>query len=314
MSWLLIVIGVLLLFGGGEALLRGAVALARRTGLSKMLIGMTVVAFGTSAPELVVAVSASLRGVSGIAVGNVVGSNIANVLLIIGAAALVAPIVVRPADVRRDSLLMVAASVAVCALALSGGIGRVAGGVLLAALIASIGWAYRVERGTAAEETRCEEVDVVSPPRASLVLELGSVLLGLAALTGGAQALVSGATAIARGFGVSEVVIGLTIVAVGTSLPELATSLTAARHGHGDVAVANVIGSNLFNALGILGAAALVHPLVIERAVALRDVWIMLGAAIALAALLLRGRLGRGVGTAFLAAYVGYLGLLAFAR
>jgi cation:H+ antiporter len=265
----LIVGGLALLFVGAEALVRGASALALRLGLSTLLVGLTVVAFGTSAPELIVSAEAALNEVGGIAVGNVVGSNIANVALILGVSALIRPLRVQAQLVRLDIPLLIAASLVLSALLLDGAIGRLEGLGLVSGLVAYLVFSYRVARRAQAQLTLYEEIDSSGaasdealPTRGSSFLVNGLFVgAGLVMLVLGANWLVSGAVAIAENAGVSQTVIGLTLVAIGTSIPELATSVVASARGADDLAVGNVVGSNLFNVLGILGVAALIHPL-----------------------------------------------------
>jgi cation:H+ antiporter len=302
--------GFVLLFGGGEFLVRGAVSLSRRLGLSPLLVGMTVVAGCTSAPELVVSLGAALEGRSDIAVGNVVGSNIFNVLGVLGAAALIAPILVDPRALRRDTAVMLLSAMALVGIAATGEIGPVSGAVLLLGMVAYVALSYRSEsrRPTLPSATLHEHVSAeVTPPGSALS---GALYLagGLTALVIGSRFLISGASEIARAYGVPEAVIGLSLVAAGTSLPELATSIIAAVRRHADVAVGNVVGSNIFNILGILGITALVKPVGVAQQIASVDVWVMMGTSALLAVLLLsRGRIGRGMGVVFLGAYLAYL-------
>ena len=310
MMYVYTLVGFVLLFGGGEFLVRGAVAVSRRFGLSPLLVGMTVVAWCTSAPELVVSMGAALAGRSDIAVGNVVGSNIFNVLGVIGAAALIAPIVVDRRELRRDSAVMIGASILLSAISLTGLIGRAAGVVLFAGIVAYVVLSYRAERRapSSPEATLHEhEADEIEAPKSAWA-GVGYLAAGLAALVVGSQFLMNGATEIARLLGVSEAVIGLTLVAVGTSLPELATSVVAAMRRHSDVAVGNVVGSNIFNILGILGLTAIVRPIGVAEQIIRVDNLVMIGVAILLSVLLLaRGKVGRIAGAGFLALYVAYL-------
>ena len=305
--------GFVLLFGGGELLIRGAVAVSRRLGLSPLLIGMTVVAGATSAPELVVSVGAALQGSSDIALGNVVGSNILNVLGVLGISALIAPIVVKPQALRRDTAFMIGSVIALALVAMLGRIGPVTGAVLLAGLVGYVVYSYRTElsdRPTPSAELHEHEAEEFAGP-GSVWASVAYLAAGLIALVIGSQLLVTGATTIARTFGISEAVIGLTLVAIGTSLPELATSIMAAFRGHPDVAVGNVLGSNLFNALGIVGATAIVRPIIVAPQMAHVDVWVMVAASLAVVPLLLgRGRIGRVSGGVFVAAYAAYTMLL----
>ena len=304
--------GFVLLFGGGEFLVRGAVAVSRRFGLSPLLIGMTVVAWCTSAPELVVSLGAALQGSSDIAVGNVVGSNIFNILGVLGTAALIAPVVVKPAALRRDASVMVVSGLALALVALTGGIGRPAGAAFLVALVAYVWHSYRTELcvGCPSAELHEHEGAEIEGP-GSLWAGIAYLALGLGMLVIGSRLLITGATDIARTFGVPEAVIGLSLVAVGTSLPELATSVVAAVRRHSDVAVGNVVGSSIFNVLGIVGITSLVRPIGVAAQIGALDVWVALGASLAAASLLLvRGRIGRVTGGVFLAAYVAYLTVL----
>ncbi|MGE0484595.1 MAG: calcium/sodium antiporter [Gammaproteobacteria bacterium] len=314
-TWLLTsgqaLLGLVLLYFGGEWLVRGAAALAARTGISPLAIGLTVVAFGTSAPELVVSLQAALGGASDIAVGNVVGSNIANIGLILGIAALIRPLEVHVNVLRIDSPLMLAASVLMVALLVDGTVGRGDGLVLGLALLAYIGFTlWQSRRETA--ENQAEFAAGIPADHGSMAHHLLLVGAGLAALVGGGKALVGAAVAIATALGVSQAVIGLTIVAVGTSLPELAASIVAALRGQGDIALGNVIGSNLFNILGILGVTAMVSPLP-RGEVGWDTLGVMLLFALAVWPLALTGqRLVRGEGAALIGAYGAYIGWLGF--
>ncbi|MDF1542795.1 MAG: calcium/sodium antiporter [Anaerosomatales bacterium] len=313
MMYLLALGGFVLLFAGGEWLVRGAVSVSRRMGVSPLLIGMTIVAFCTSAPELLVSLEAALRGQVDMAVGNVVGSNVANVLLIIGLSALISPIVVKPAELRRDVLVMLGSSALLAGLAMRGGIERWQGGLMVGALIAYVWYSYWAEiyRDSPGAELHSHEAEEFNAVTSRLWLGLVELGAGLAALVLGSRLLVTGAGEIARSFGVPEAVIGLTLVALGTSLPELATSVMAAARGHADVAVGNVVGSNLFNSLGIIAITALVSPLTVSEAIASFDIWVMLTSAIVLTVFLLwRSRIGRLAGGVLLATYVVYIGVL----
>jgi len=298
---MLLLAGLVGLFLGGEALVRGSVGIARRMAIPPLLIGLTVVGFGTSTPELLVSVDAALRGVPDIALGNVVGSNIANILLIVGISALVWPIRVLGATLRRDTGVMVAAAVLLVPVFAIGQMGRVAGLVLVAGLVAYLVWAYRQPGGGMADESGL-------PAHASLPVSILWALGGLVALMLGARFLVDGAVSIARGYGISETFIGLTIVAIGTSLPELATSLIAAFRRQSEIAIGNIIGSNIFNILGILGATALIAPIPVAARFLTFDLPVMIVVSLVLAALLLtRPVIGRGVGGAMLVAYLAYV-------
>ena len=301
MDYLYLLAGLIGLFFGGEALVRGSVGVARRLAIPPLLIGLTVVGFGTSTPELLVSVDAALRGVPDIALGNVVGSNIANILLIVGLTALVWPIRVVGATLRRDTAVMIAAALALVPIFAVQPMGLLSGLVLVAGLVGYLIWAYR-QPGEAAPE------DADLPAPASTLVSIVWIIGGLVALMVGARLLVDGAVAIARGFGVSEAFIGLTIVAVGTSLPELATSLIAAFRRQSEIAIGNIVGSNIFNVLGILGLTALIAPIPVASRFLTFDLPVMIAVSLVLAVLLLtRPVIGRGMGGVMLAAYVAYV-------
>ncbi len=301
--------GLGLLLFGGELLLRGAVALARRFGLSKLLIGLTVVAAATSMPELVVVVATGLQGVPDVGVGNVVGSNIANVLLILGAGAVFFPIVTRPRDVLRDGLAVLGATVLLIFFALMGELFWVHGTVMLVLLIGYIGYSYyrdRRQNGTAAAEPADTESEVGIPKRCGAALLF--LAIGVGCLVLGSELLVDGAVVIARSSGVSDAVIGLTLVAVGTSLPELATAIVAGMRHHTEVALGNVLGSNLFNILAVLAALTFALPFEVAPQLMQIDIWIMLAVSALLLPLMISDwRIGRLEGAAFLLLYAGYI-------
>lgn len=261
MMYLMIIAGLFLLAIGGEALVRGSVSVARKLNISELVIGLTLVGFGTSTPELVTSLQAVSQGAVGISVGNVVGSNIANVLLVLGIAVILSPIVVHPNAILRDGLVMVAATGLLCALLWFDQFSRVSGFVLLALLIGYLVFSLMMDqrRQDAAAVMHKEEGEVVEA-QYGLVLGILLAVAGLIGVVAGARLLVDGSVTLARSIGISETVIGLTIVAVGTSLPELATSVVAAVRKKADVALGNIIGSNIFNILGILGVTALVQP------------------------------------------------------
>ncbi|HKK29973.1 MAG TPA: calcium/sodium antiporter [Alphaproteobacteria bacterium] len=305
--------GLILLFVGGEALVRGAVGTARLLAVSPLLIGLTVVAMATSAPELVVSLQAALNERPAIAIGNVIGSNIANILLILGAASLIATLPCRRALVYRDGSMMLLGSFLLLGLVYSGSIERWHGIGLLLVLAAFIIVTFLKERrggngGAQVHESEADEVP--SPPGGTLGAAI-ALLVGIAALVGGAELLVYGATETARAFGVSEAVIGLSLVAVGTSLPELASCGVAAWRGHTDVALGNVIGSNIFNVFAILGATATTIPVPIDPHFTGLDIWVMLVASVLLLPLMMSGaKLSRLEGSLFLTCYAGYIGWL----
>lgn len=295
-------IGLVVLIAGAELLVRGAAALAARFGVQPLVIGLTVVAFGTSAPELAVSIGSSLNGQAALALGNVIGSNIFNVLFILGACAVVAPLAVAAKLIRRDVPIMIGISLLVLALAANGVLGRAEGLLLLAGLVAFT-W-YQFWQGR-------QDAEPGQPPPAAAKLwpNLLTVAAGFGLLLLGARLLLDGAVALAAQLGVSELVIGLTIVAAGTSLPEVATSLLASIRGQRDIAVGNVIGSNIFNLLGVLGAAAAIAPdtLLISRQVLLFDLPVMAAVAVACLPIFFTGQqVSRWEGAAFLAFYLAY--------
>ncbi|MDE0538376.1 MAG: calcium/sodium antiporter [Rhodospirillales bacterium] len=302
--------GFLLLLGGAEIMVRGAVALARRFGISALVIGMTVVALGTSAPELLVSLNAALSGAPGLAVGNVVGSNIANILLILGAAGLVTPIACAAAGLRRDGAILLAGTLIFSALSFRGVVDAWSGAVLLIAFSYFLWNSYK--REAAGEGGTAGEAGDLGVPPANLLVAVLMFLAGLAALLAGSELVVRGGVAAARLFGVSDAVIGLTVVAVGTSLPELAASVVAAYRGHTDVALGNVVGSNMFNVLGVIGVVAVVTPVTVEARVVDFDIWIMIGATLLLLPFMMGGlrQIGRAPALAFLIMYVAYIGAI----
>ena len=299
MEWVLLVAGLLALFLGGEALVRGAVGIARKLAIPPLLIGLTVVGFGTSMPELLVSVDAALRGVPDIAIGNIIGSNIGNILLILGLAALVWPIRVMGDTLRRDTAVMMGAALVLLPAFWPGELGRMTGLALVAGLAGFL-LISLLRPGNDASEA-----DDAPIPR--LWLSLIWVGAGLAALMLGARWLVDGATAIARDLGLSEAFIGLSIVAIGTSLPELATSLVAALRRQSEIAIGNIVGSNIFNVLGILGITAMIQPIPVADRFLTLDLPVMIAASAILTVLLTRPRIGRLTGLGLLAGYAAYV-------
>ena len=315
---LLFVLGLAALIAGAEILVRGASRLAVSWGVSPLVVGLTVVAFGTSAPEMAVSVGAALSGSADLAIGNVVGSNIANVLLILGLSALVAPLLVHEQIIRQEIPIMIGASLVVVAMALDGRIGRIEAALLFVLVIAyTVFLVVQSRRASqAAEDEFAAEIPTSRWDR-HWAVQVALVIGGLALLVLGADWLVGAAVAFAKVMGVSDLVIGLTVVAVGTSMPEIATSLIAAVRGQRDIAVGNVVGSNIFNLLAVLGAAGLVSTggLDVPNAARNFDLWVMLAVAFACLPILLTGReIARWEGAVFLgyyAAYVLYLVLAA---
>jgi cation:H+ antiporter len=309
--WLAAGLGLLVL--GAEGLVRGGVGLSRRLGVSPLLVGVTVVAWGTSTPELVVSIEAALKGLGGIAVGNIVGSNIANILLILGVAAAIMPIAVRPEAIRRDGLFVLGATGVFIAIALTAERLVWWHGVLcLVLLVGSAVITYLQERGgsTASGDLHAAEAEEVQAVPMNPALALAMVVGGIALLVLGGELMIAAAVAIARAYGVSEVVIGLTLVALGTSLPELVTSIVAALRRHSDIALGNILGSNLYNILGILGVASLIAPTEIPAEIARTEMWVMAAATLLLLPAMIGGKVGRSLGAAMLAGYAAYVGRL----
>ena len=311
-EYVLVVAGFALLILGAEALVHGGVAVARRLNVSPLLIGVTIVAYGTSTPELLVSVQAAIAGNYGIAVGNVVGSNIFNILFILGATAMIAPIAVSPRAIGRDGLFaLIAAGLFIWVALRMPAMGFAEGVVYLAVLLATIFITYGQERlneAPAGDDSRHLRERTLTH---SVLIDLGLIAIGIGLLVVGADMLLDGSVTIARHYGVSETVIGLTLIAAGTSLPELATSVVAAIRGNPDIALGNVVGSNIYNILAILGVASLIGPVQIDPAIVRIDMWVMLAATIALFPPLLFGnRMGRFYGLILLAGYLAYLAYL----
>ncbi|MCA3573503.1 MAG: calcium/sodium antiporter [Aestuariivirga sp.] len=315
--------GLILLFAGGELLVRGAVQVATRLGVSPLVIGLTLVGFGTSAPELVTSVQAALIGSPGIAYGNIVGSNIANILLILGASALLAPIVVSSGALKRDSVFMVAVAVVFAAAAALMQLGVLVGVLFIAALAFYVFTAFRQERQHAAgghgaaydKSIAAQGVDPAfipeEKPERSVVISLLVALAGLGLVVFGGFLLVEGAVTLARSLGVSETVIGLTIVAVGTSMPELVTSIMASIRKQADVAFGNIVGSNIYNILGIGGFTAVTAPSVVPLGIVRFDNVVMIAASILLVVVAYTGRrISRPEGGLLVALYIGYVAWL----
>jgi cation:H+ antiporter len=288
--------------------------------MSPLLSGLIIVGFGTSMPELVVSVEAALSGQPDIAIGNVVGSNIANILLILGVCAAITPLAISPLSLRRDALVVMASSFLFILLALDGALGLIDAMILLTLLILYLVWAYWTEskNSTTAESSlsgevhKAEALEITVIPK-SLIWTVAEVIGGLVLLIVGSQVLLKGAVGIAEGLGVSEALIGLTLVAVGTSLPELTISVMAALRKHADVAVGNILGSNIFNLLGILGVSAILQPIEVKGRVVQFDQWVMLGVSILLYLFLFTSRkLSRVEGVFLLSGYLTYLGVSYF--
>jgi cation:H+ antiporter len=300
--------GVTILAFGADFFVKGASSLAQRFGISQFVIGLIIVGFGTSTPELAVNLKAALSGSTDIAIGNVVGSNIANVGIILGLAAVVAPLAVHLRLVKVELPLMIAISFGLWAFAWYGGvIGRVDGAIMFAVFIAFLLFLLRSSRNEPKDVQ--EEYAEESEPTRGVPVTIGLILIGLAMLMGGANLCVDAAVALARMWGMSELLIGLTIVAIGTSLPELASSVAAAYRGNADIAIGNVIGSNIYNILFILGLTAMIHPLPANGETLLWfDLPVMVAFALVLVPMVLMGmRITRANGFVLLAGYAGYV-------
>ncbi|GAB4231400.1 MAG: calcium/sodium antiporter [Methyloligellaceae bacterium] len=310
---MLLIAGLALLLFCGDLLVRGAVALAVKLDIPSLVIGLTIVAFGTSAPELVVSLRAALAGSPGIAVGNVVGSNIANVFLVLGIPALISSIDCEQPFIKRNTAYVLVASVIFAALCFNDPLATWHGAVLFGLMIAFLvesgrRAAQRSDPGDVLGEETIELIDGVSGLPVQGFGILGCLTAGLIGLPLGAQLTVDSAVKIAMNFGIAEAAIGLTVIAIGTSLPELATTVAAAMRGHAGVALGNVLGSNLFNILAIMGLTALVTPVPVPEVIKQMDIWVMLGASGAAAIFILGRRpITRIPGLAFVTFYLAYI-------
>ena len=308
MIWQL-VIGLILMLIGGEGLVRGAVALAERLGVSPLVIGVTLIGFGTSAPELATCIDAALRGAPGIAVGNVIGSNIANVLLILAVGALLHPIAAGRRALGRDGSVLLASALVCTVIVVGGHLGRWLGAALLIGLVIYLILTALDDRRQTAKRNDGAEARA-DGRSATIPFNLALIAFGLGAVLLGADLLVKGAIDLAGLLGVSDAVIGLTVVAIGTSLPELATAVTASLKREGELAFGNVIGSNIFNTLGIFGATALAQPIDMPDDIAGFDIWIMLAATTMLLVFAITNwRISRPEGAVLLIGYIAYIGL-----
>ncbi len=311
MYWLMLVLGLAVLTVGATWLTNGAVAIAERLRMSEYLIGLTILAVGTSLPELTVSAGSAAAGNADVAVGNIVGSNIFNVFVILGVCSFVAPLIFTVENIRRDIPMCIAASVILAFMILDGRISRFEGVAMLVVYIAIVVVSYRRDRKGAAKDARPTE-RTQPDKKFSWGVSAVSIVLGLAALVYGAHLTLKSATDIARGFGISESVIAITILAGGTSLPELASSLAATLKGHSGLALGNVLGSNIANILLVLGVSASIEPLAVTGITKL-DVAVMVGSsfAVLLSALVIgRRRITVYEGMAYLAIYVIYIGYL----
>jgi cation:H+ antiporter len=299
--------GLILLAFGAEGLVRGSSAIALRLGTAPLVVGLTIVAFGTGTPELVVSISAALNGSSSIALGNVVGSNISNIALILGVAALVKPMTVRAEVIKREVPIMIAVTAFLWLLLYDGELGRFDGAILTIGSIAYTFFTYKLSQQKEKRFVEEEFEEALPIPKKSVWLDAVFIISGLALLVIGANVLLGGAVTIAKEFGISEVVIGLTIIAIGTSLPELATSVLAAYKNEPDIAFGNAIGSNILNILAVLGLTALIQP-VSAAEIRPLDLGVMFGSTILLFVLLGRNYLlARLEGVLLLIGFVIYI-------
>lgn len=304
MAYLLIILGFVLLIVGGNFLVDGSVAVARKLHVSSLLIGLILVGFGTSTPELLTSVIAAYKHAEGIAVGNVIGSNIANILLVLGVAAFLRPVPVRKKSFKRDSLFLSLSTVVLVFALMCGRIDFVLGFAMCAALAFYIFYSYKTEK----HFPDSDDGDETS--KKSLLFAFIKTVLGIGLTLYGAQLLVDNAVALAKAWGVDEKIVGLTVVALGTSLPELMTSIVASLKKESAVAFGNVVGSNIYNALFILGATALFFPVVVPEHV-MPDLLMMVAATMLMLIFGWRGRLSRGVGAVFISLYIAYIFYLA---
>ena len=318
MDYVLISGGLLLLAAGGEILVRGSIKISQRLGVSALLISAVVIGFGTSAPELLVSVKASLVGKTDMALGNVVGSNIANILLILGIAAVISPIHCKSKAIHRDALAVVVASFALFGLSYLQVISHIAGGIMLTVLVGYLFYAYKTDQRGEFPKASAKFIDTTHEKQGEafnvnigLVSSIIMSILGIVMLLFGADYMVEGATHLARRFGISEAVIGLSLLAVGTSLPELATAISAAIKKNSDVIIGDILGSNLFNILSILGITSLIDPIPIKGQIATFDIPFMLGiAVVTFLIIFFFNKLNRVTGVISLCLYIAYMAWL----
>lgn len=315
LAFLLFCVGVVLLLVAGDILVRGAAALAHKWGVPSLIVGLTIVAFGTSAPELIVSVQAVLTDASELAIGNVIGSNIANILLVLGLPALIMALPTNVAGVGRNSAVVVFATVILIALILLPGPLVLWHGIILFGGIALyLTWMFGLARAGVKDPALSEMADMASMegmPKGYFTMIIFT-LLGIIGLAFGGDLIVKNASIMAEGFGVSKAMIGLTIVAIGTSLPELATVIVASWRGHNEVAIGNILGSNIFNIFAVMGAASIVGDVSVPRELMVFDIWVMLAATIALTVYVLRrAPIGRKTGIVLLIGYALYMAAVA---
>lgn len=313
LSFLLLTVGIVILIWAGDWLVRGAAALARHWGVPSLIVGLTIVAFGTSAPELVVGIQSVMNGASELASGNVIGSNIANVLLALGAPALIMAIPTNMPGVARNAFVCMAATLIFIGLMfLQNPLLIWQGAILFGGILIYLAWMFHLAKQGADDPILAEmtELDEGKDGLPTSVMTSGMfVIVGLVGLVIGGNMIVTNAVSIASFFGISETIIGLTIVAIGTSLPEVATVVVAAYRGHSEVAIGNVLGSNVFNIFAVMGASSLAGPVLVAKELFYFDIWVMLAASTALLLFILRRQpIGKLTGIVFLAGYVLYMG------
>lgn len=306
-----VIVGLILLIWGADRFVHGAGAMARNLGVAPLMIGLTIVSFATSAPEILVSVVAALRGEPGLAIGNAIGSNIANIGLVLGTVALVRPIELKSATLRREMPALLAVSLLTVALFLDSQLNRVDGFVLLTGLVIVVIWLVRLGLRSSSTDPLQADFEAEIPKGMSMRMAIIWLVVGLAALLFGAELLVDGAIEIARFIGVSEVVIGVTLVALATSLPELAVSLVSAIRGEYGLAIGNIVGSNIFNLLAVIGVAAVIQPAVLPPTVLSLHIFVMVAFTLVLFAMTYeydgRGAISRFEGFALVAAFLAYV-------
>ncbi|MDH3312821.1 MAG: calcium/sodium antiporter [Nitrosopumilus sp.] len=303
-TFLLVGAGLAMLYFGAEWLVKGSIAISRKLGVSQLVIGLTVVAFGTSTPELAVSVSSAMQGLSDVALGNVVGSNIVNIGAILGVSAIINPIIVSKSAIRKEVPIMIGISFLLLAIILDAKIDLIDGILLVVGIIVFTGYSYRSSK----KDTDIQEIPVSQILQKNVFSKsIVFIIAGLLLLTGGSFLTVDNAVIIGASFGISELFMGLTVVAIGTSLPELITSVVAARKGHADLAVGNIVGSNIFNIMAILGISSLISGIAVSEKI-LVDVGIMLAFSLVLIPIMRSGFvISRKEGIFLIAGYVGYV-------
>ena len=309
-NFLEVIAGLVLLIWGADRFVHGAAAAARNLGIAPLLIGLTIVAFATSAPEILVSIVAASRDEPLLAVGNAIGSNICNIGLVLGCVAVIRPIKLRSATLRREMPALLAVSLLTVSLFLDSYLSRIDGLVMLTGLVIVMIWLARLGMRSAANDPIKQDFEAEIPQHVSMKMALVWFLLGLGTLLGGAELLVDGAIEIARIIGFSDVVIGITLVALGTSLPELAVSLVSAMKGEYGLAIGNIVGSNIFNLLGVIGVAATIHPIGVVQSVLSLHIFVMVAFTLVLFAMTHdydgKSELSRIGGIALLLAFIAY--------